>query len=159
MHEQNIICSKTRLDGTTHEQTIIRRQLFAGHMVDSRPMEMKKKTHRMIRRISCWTEGANKNVEWSIKGLNFTWLESWRGYHLHELQTTVVHWTGNGFKRKLFLTIINNNCSLFQNDGLENISNYGSRSERYEDQEKSLTLWCWIWDSPSNFFFRGLHRG
>ena len=42
-HEQNIICSKTRLDGTTHEQTIICRQLFAGHVVDSRPMERKKK--------------------------------------------------------------------------------------------------------------------
>ena len=41
-HEQNIICSKTRLDGTTHEQTIIRRQLFAGHVVDSRPKERKK---------------------------------------------------------------------------------------------------------------------
>ena len=47
-HEQNIICSKTCLDGTTHEQTIVRRQLFAGHVVDSRPMERKKKTHQMI---------------------------------------------------------------------------------------------------------------
>ena len=47
-HEQNIICSKTLLDGTSHEQTIIRRQLFADHAVDSRPMERKKKTHRMI---------------------------------------------------------------------------------------------------------------
>ena len=37
-HEQNVICSKTRLDGTTHEQTIIFRQLFAGHVVGSRPM-------------------------------------------------------------------------------------------------------------------------
>ena len=33
MLEQNIICSKTRLDSTTHEQTIICRQLFAGHVV------------------------------------------------------------------------------------------------------------------------------
>ena len=41
-------CSKTRLDGTTHEQTIICRQLFAGHVVDSRPIERKEKTHRMI---------------------------------------------------------------------------------------------------------------
>ena len=48
MHEQNIICSKTRLDGTTHEQTIICGQLFAGHVVSSRPMERKKKMHRMI---------------------------------------------------------------------------------------------------------------
>ena len=47
-HEQNIICRKTLLDGITHEQTIIRRQLVAGHMVDSRPMDRKKKTHRMI---------------------------------------------------------------------------------------------------------------
>ena len=38
-HEQNIICSKIRLDGTTHEQTIISSQLFAGHVVDTRPME------------------------------------------------------------------------------------------------------------------------
>ena len=47
-HEQNIICSKTRLDGTTHEQTIICRQLFAGHVVGSRPMERKTKMHGMI---------------------------------------------------------------------------------------------------------------
>ena len=32
-YEQNITCSKTRLDSTTHEQTIICRQLFAGHVV------------------------------------------------------------------------------------------------------------------------------
>ena len=47
-HEQNIICSKTRFDGTTLEQTIICRQLFAGYVADSRPMERKEKTHRMI---------------------------------------------------------------------------------------------------------------
>ena len=41
-HKQNTICSKTRLDGTTHEQTIICRQLFAGHVVGSWPMERKK---------------------------------------------------------------------------------------------------------------------
>ena len=50
MHEQIItcICSKTRLDGTAHEQTIICRQLFAGHVVDSRPIERREKMHRMI---------------------------------------------------------------------------------------------------------------
>jgi len=48
-HEQTIICSKTRLDGSTHEQTIICRQLFAGHVVGCRPMEWKKKLHRMIK--------------------------------------------------------------------------------------------------------------
>ena len=47
-HEQNIICTKTRLDVTTHEQAIICRQLFAGHVVGSRPMEKKEKIHRMI---------------------------------------------------------------------------------------------------------------
>ena len=51
-HEQSIICRKTRLDGTPHEQTIICRQLFAGHVVDSRPIERKEKTHRMIIRVS-----------------------------------------------------------------------------------------------------------
>ena len=35
-YEQNIICSQTLLDGIAHEQTIICRQLFAGHMVGSR---------------------------------------------------------------------------------------------------------------------------
>ena len=34
-HEQNVICSKTRLDGITHEQTIICRQLFAGHVLSA----------------------------------------------------------------------------------------------------------------------------
>ena len=48
-HEQNIISSKTCLDGTTHEQTIISSQLFASHVVDSPPIERKKKIHRMIR--------------------------------------------------------------------------------------------------------------
>jgi len=47
-HEQIIIYSKTRLDGTAHEQTIICRQLFAGHVVGCRPMEGKKILHRMI---------------------------------------------------------------------------------------------------------------
>ena len=58
-HEQNIICSKTRLGGTTlashaweasttQEQTIIYRQLFAGYVVGSRPMERKKTVRRMI---------------------------------------------------------------------------------------------------------------
>ena len=42
-HGQNIIYSKTHLDGTTHEQTIICKQLFAGHVVGSRLMERKKK--------------------------------------------------------------------------------------------------------------------
>ena len=41
--KHNIICSRTPLDGTTHEQTSICRQLFTGHIKGSRPMERKKK--------------------------------------------------------------------------------------------------------------------
>jgi len=32
-HEQNITCSKTLLDGTRYEQTMICRWLFAGHAI------------------------------------------------------------------------------------------------------------------------------
>ena len=38
MYEQNIICSKMQLDSIALGQTIISRQLFADHMVFSRPM-------------------------------------------------------------------------------------------------------------------------
>ena len=36
------VCSQTQLNGIAHEQTIICRQLFAGHVVGSRSMERKK---------------------------------------------------------------------------------------------------------------------
>ena len=49
--EQNIICSKTQLDDIAHEQTIICRQLFTGHVVGFRPMKWKKTLHWMI--IAC----------------------------------------------------------------------------------------------------------
>ena len=42
-HEWKIVYSKTHLDGITHGQTIIRRPLFAGYVVGSRPMKRKKK--------------------------------------------------------------------------------------------------------------------
>ena len=42
MHEQNIICSQTQLDGIAHEQTIICRQLFARHVVGSWPVKREK---------------------------------------------------------------------------------------------------------------------
>ena len=41
-HAQNIICSQTPFDGIAHERTIICRQLFAGHVVGSRPMKEEK---------------------------------------------------------------------------------------------------------------------
>ena len=47
-HEQNAICSQTQLDNIAHEQTIICEQLFAGHMVASRPMKRKKHLLWMI---------------------------------------------------------------------------------------------------------------
>ena len=50
-HEQKInICSQTRLDDIfiAHEQTIICRQLFAGHVVGSRPMKRRKNLPQMI---------------------------------------------------------------------------------------------------------------
>ena len=40
--------SQTQLDGIAHEQTIICRQLFAGHVMGSRPMKRKKNFLRMI---------------------------------------------------------------------------------------------------------------
>ena len=47
-HDQSIICSQTQLDDIAHEQTIICRQLFAGDLVDFRPMKKMKNLHRMI---------------------------------------------------------------------------------------------------------------
>ena len=45
-HEQNIVC--TKLENIAHEQTMICRQLFAGHLVGSQPMKRKKNLQRMI---------------------------------------------------------------------------------------------------------------
>ena len=42
MYESNIICSKTHLDGTTREHTIICGQLFAGHRVGYRQRKKNK---------------------------------------------------------------------------------------------------------------------
>ena len=41
MQDQNVICSKTHLDSTTHKQTVICGQLFVGHGVGSWPMKRK----------------------------------------------------------------------------------------------------------------------
>jgi len=51
MHEQNIICSQTQLDDIAHKQTIICRQLFAGHVVGFQPKKRKKNVHRMMIQI------------------------------------------------------------------------------------------------------------
>ena len=48
MHEQNSICRQKQLNDIVHEHTIICRQLFAGHVVGSRPMKRKKHLHRCL---------------------------------------------------------------------------------------------------------------
>ena len=50
-HVQNIICSQTQLDDIAHEQTVICRQLFAGHVVGFQPMKRKKNLLQMIIKI------------------------------------------------------------------------------------------------------------
>ena len=55
-HEQNSICSPKKLNDIAHEHTIICRQLFAGHVVGSRPMKRKKHLHRMIIIVVCSNE-------------------------------------------------------------------------------------------------------
>ena len=47
-HKQKIICSHIKLDDSAHEHPIICRQIFAGHVLDSRPMKRKKNLQRMI---------------------------------------------------------------------------------------------------------------
>ena len=47
-HEQNSICSQKQLNDIALEHTIICRQLFAGHVLGSRPMKRKKHLHRML---------------------------------------------------------------------------------------------------------------
>ena len=51
MHEQNSVCSQKQLNDIAREHTIICRQLFAGHVVCSRPVKRKKHLHQMI--IGC----------------------------------------------------------------------------------------------------------
>ena len=52
LHEQNIICSQTQLDDIAQKQTIICRQIFAGHVVGSQPMKRKKNLHRIIKDLT-----------------------------------------------------------------------------------------------------------
>ena len=43
-HEKILFAAKTELNDSTHEQTVIWRQLFAGHVVGSQPMKMGEKS-------------------------------------------------------------------------------------------------------------------
>lgn len=44
----SIICSQTQLDNIKHEQTLICKQLFASHVMGSRPLKRKKNLRWMI---------------------------------------------------------------------------------------------------------------
>ena len=62
-HVQNIICSQTQLDGIAHEQTIICRQLFAGHVVGFQPMKRKKNLLRMIIWVNMWIVSLDVSIQ------------------------------------------------------------------------------------------------
>ena len=47
-HEEKIIGSQTHFDDIAHEQTIICKQLFSGHVVGSWPIKRKKHSLRMV---------------------------------------------------------------------------------------------------------------
>ena len=50
-HKENIICRRRKLDDIAHEQTIICRQLIAGHVIVSRLMRRKKILDQLITNI------------------------------------------------------------------------------------------------------------
>ena len=63
-HEQTSICSQKQLNDIVHEHTISCRQLFAGHVVGSRPMKRTKHLHRMIiRNYWIWISYGLTNYE------------------------------------------------------------------------------------------------
>ena len=75
-HVQNIICSQTQLDGIAHEQTIICRQLFAGHVMGSRPMKRKKNLLWVIMWWNCCYFFLNrKRWPWRTRWSN--WSKGW----------------------------------------------------------------------------------
>ena len=88
-----------QLNNIAHEQTIICRQLFAGHVVGFRPMKRTKKLHRMIIIVHCYYywgclmmmiiySKAADNKAYAItqnnactlcfQHLGITWLAQWR---------------------------------------------------------------------------------
>lgn len=52
-YEQKIICSETQLDDIALEQTIICRQVYAGHVVGSRVMKKKEELASNDNSSSC----------------------------------------------------------------------------------------------------------
>ena len=49
LRRSKILFAAKHIYSTTNEQTIICRQLFAGHVVGSQPMKRKGKMHRMVK--------------------------------------------------------------------------------------------------------------
>ena len=70
-HEQNSICSQKQLNDIAHEHTIICRQLFAGHVVGSRPMKRKKQLLRMIIIVVKRTFPKEKETLFALKSVVF----------------------------------------------------------------------------------------
>ena len=52
LSELSIICSQTKLDDIAHEQAIICRHLFEGHVMSSQPIKMKNNLQQMITTIN-----------------------------------------------------------------------------------------------------------
>ena len=57
-----LFAAKHVLNGTTREQIIISRQLFAGHVVGSRTMESKKKMRQTIMEVVLIDRQINENL-------------------------------------------------------------------------------------------------
>ena len=57
-HKENTICKQRKLDDTAHEQTIICRQLIAGHVIGSRLMRRKKNLDQIITNIMLQSAGS-----------------------------------------------------------------------------------------------------
>ena len=62
-HKQKIFCSQTQLDDISHEKTNICWQLFAGHVLGSRPIKRNKNLHRMI---IVYALRVNKSFPWTL---------------------------------------------------------------------------------------------
>ena len=90
MQEPNIICSQTLLDSIAHEQTIICRQLFSGHVVGSRPMKRKKNLLRMIIIIIHRTRTLTQNVNCNMLSV-FFFFSFENGFYLQQA-TEIIEW-------------------------------------------------------------------
>ena len=75
-HGQNNFCSQAQLDDIAHEQTIICRQLFAGHLVGSWPMKRKKNLQRMIMTVTDALTFINKQTQWQWAQKNSLWVST-----------------------------------------------------------------------------------